>query len=167
MHKLAFFIIIAIVLTSCSRTYYIVRHAEKAVPSAGTAMNTPDDPALSDEGKARAEALKEILKDKNISAIYSTNTVRARTTAEPLSQHTGVSIQNYGPRPDSSFINKLKASKGNVLVVGHSNTVDDIVNSLLNQNKLSDLADKEYNNLFVVKYKRFFGTRIRYEGRQY
>jgi phosphohistidine phosphatase SixA len=167
MHKLAFVVTIAIFLTSCSRTYYIVRHAEKAVPSPGTTMSTPDDPPLSDQGKARAQALKEVLKDKNIASIYSTNTVRTRTTAEPLSQHTGVSIQTYGPRPDSTFINSLKNSNGNVLVVGHSNTVDDIVNGLVNQKKLSDLADSEYNNLFVIKYKRFFGTRIKYEGRQY
>lgn len=167
MQKLAFFLALALFLTSCSRTYYIVRHAEKAVPSLGTKMNTPDDPVLSDEGKARAQNLKEVLKDQNIAAIYSTNTIRARTTVEPLSQVLGVSIQTYGPRPDSTFINKLKASRGNTLVVGHSNTVDDIVNGLLNEKKLSDLADSEYNNLFVVKYKRFFGTKIRYAARKF
>jgi phosphohistidine phosphatase SixA len=167
MQKLAGLFVFALILTSCSHTYYIVRHAEKAVPSAGATMNTPDDPPLSDAGTKRAEALKETLKDKQIKNIYSTNTKRTRLTAEPLSASSRLTIQTYGPRPDSLFINKLKLLSTNTLIVGHSNTVDDVVNGLLNQNKLTDLADSEYDNLFVVRYKNFFGKRIKYERRKY
>lgn len=167
MQKLILFLVITFILTSCSHTYYIVRHAEKASASPGTTMNTPDDPPLSDEGSKRAEALKEILKDKKIKRIFSTNTKRTRLTAEPVSKLAGVSIETYGPRPDSAFISLLKGISGNVLVVGHSNTVDDVVNGLVNQKTLSDLADSEYDNLFVVRYKRFLGTKIRYERRKF
>ena len=167
MEKLAGLFVFALILTSCSHTYYIVRHAEKAVPSAGATMSTPDDPPLSDAGTKRAEALKEALKDKHIKNIYSTNTKRTRLTAEPLSASSALTIQTYGPRPDSLFINKLKMLSTNTLIVGHSNTVDDVVNGLLNQNKLTDLADSEYDNLFVVRYKNFFGKRIKYERRKY
>ena len=167
MQKLAGLFVFALILTSCSHTYYIVRHAEKAVPSAGTTMSTPDDPPLSEAGTKRAEALKEALKDKQVKNIYSTNTKRTRLTAEPLSASSGLTIQTYGPRPDSLFINKLKMLSTNTLIVGHSNTVDDVVNGLLNQNKLTDLADSEYDNLFVVRYKNFFGKRIKYERRKY
>jgi phosphohistidine phosphatase SixA len=156
-----------LLLTACSHTYYIVRHAEKAVPSAGVVMSTPDDPPLSDVGAKRAEALKEELKDNNIGHIFSTNTKRTMTTAEPLSKLTGITIQAYGPRPDSTFISRLKNLKGNTLIIGHSNTVDDIVNGLSNENKLTDLADSEYDNLFIVRYKRFFGTKVSYERRKY
>ena len=158
---------IALILTSCSHTYYIVRHAEKTVPSQGVTMNTPDDPPLSDVGIRRAEALKEVLKNKNIKNIYSTNTVRTRSTVEPLSKAAGLSIQTYGPRPDSNFINNLKKLNSNTLIVGHSNTVDEVINGLMNQQKLSDLADSEYDNLFVVKYKNFLGRRIKYERQKY
>ena len=167
MQKIAGLFAITLILTSCSHTYYIVRHAEKAVPSSGSTMNTPDDPPLSDAGMRRADALKEVLKDKKITNIYSTNTKRTRLTAEPLSRSTGSTIQTYGPRPDSAFINSLKKLKTNTLVVGHSNTVDDVVNGLLSQNQLSDLADSEYDNLFVVKYKTFFGRRIKYQRQKY
>lgn len=167
MQRLTGLFISVLMLTSCSHTYYIVRHAEKAVPSAGVTMNTPDDPPLSDGGTQRAEALKEALKGKQIKNIYSTNTKRTRLTAEPLSVAAGLTIQTYGPRPDSSFISKLKMLTTNTLIVGHSNTVDDVVNGLLNQNKLTDLADGEYDNLFVVRYKNFFGKRIQYERRKY
>lgn len=167
MHKLYGLLITTFLLTSCSRTYYVVRHAEKATPSPGTTMSTPDDPPLSEVGLKRAEALKSALSPKQIKNIFSTDTKRTRSTAEPLSAQTGVPIQKYGPRPDSGFIQKLKALGSNTLVVGHSNTVDDIVNGLLNQQKLTDLADSEYDNLFVVRFKRFFGTRISFEGRKY
>jgi len=167
MRKLTGLFFITLFLTSCSHTYYIVRHAEKAVPSPGTTMSTPDDPLLSDTGMKRADALREALKDKEVKNIFSTNTKRTRLTAEPLSAYAGVTIQTYGPRPDSPFINKLKVLKSNTLIVGHSNTVDEIVNGLTNANKLSDLADSEYDNLFVVRYKRFFGTKIKYERNKY
>jgi hypothetical protein len=40
-----------------------------------------------------------------------------------------------------------------VLVVGHSNTVDDIVNGLTGRAEMTDLADNEYGNAFIVKRK--------------
>src|SRR5215213_1082582 len=117
------FLSLFISLTACSQTYYIVRHAEKAVPDAGNTMMA-NDPPLSDIGKARANALLEALKNEKIAYIFSTNTTRTRTTAEPLSKHLNVLVQTYGPRPDSAFIQQLKALKKDALIVGHSNTVD-------------------------------------------
>lgn len=167
MHKFLGLLILTSFVTSCSHTYYITRHAEKAVPSVGDTMNTPDDPPLSLAGTKRAESLKEILKDKNIRNIFSTNTTRTRLTADPLSKYAGVSIQTYGSRPDSGFIHQLKKIKSNTLIIGHSNTVDEIVNGLSNESSLADLADSEYDNLFIVRYKRFIGTTIKYERKKY
>lgn len=161
-------IVVTFFLTACSHTYYVVRHAEKATPSPGLTMSTPNDPPLSAAGEQRAQALLNILKDKKVRVIFSTNTIRTRSTAEPLSRQTGVSIQTYGPRPDSAFIQQLKGVRTNVLVVGHSNTVDEIVNGLCNETKVAgDLADSEYDNLFVVKYKRFLGKKIIYERKKF
>lgn len=159
---------LSLLLTSCRHTYYVVRHAEKAIPSAGPTMSTPNDPPLSDAGALRAQALKDVLKDKNIAHIYSTNTIRTRSTAEPLRSFLGLNIQTYGPMPDSAFITQLKAVKHNTLIVGHSNTVDNIVNGLTNTTTIpADLQDREYDNLFVITYKRFLGTRIKYERLKY
>jgi broad specificity phosphatase PhoE len=167
MRNLLSFFITTILLTSCSHSYYIVRHAEKAVPSAGTTMSTPDDPTLSEAGAKRAETLKQVLIDKNIRHIFSTDTRRARLTADPLSRHTGLAIKFYGPRTDSSYINQLKNIKENTLIVGHSNTVDDLVNGLTSEKKLSDLADSEYDNLFIVRYRNFPGKKISYNRIKY
>jgi phosphohistidine phosphatase SixA len=68
-----------------------------------------------------------------------------------------IQIQLYSSKPDSmdAFIRQLKAiRKGNVLVVGHSNTVDDIANKLCGKTVVpGDLKDNEYDNIFIVKRK--------------
>jgi 2,3-bisphosphoglycerate-dependent phosphoglycerate mutase len=155
---------LVIVFSSCSKTtYYVVRHAEKAAAAPGMTSDVP----LSAKGDDRAKQLREILKDKKISFIYSTQTIRTTSTAKPLSDAISVPIQIYNSKDTSNtLINQLKAiEKKNVLVVGHSNTVDDIVNKLTGRQILSDLADSVYNNLFIVKKvgKRFKFTRKIYE----
>lgn len=141
-------------LASCTHTYYVVRHAEKATPSEGPAMSTPNDPPLSATGLQRAKALKNVLSDKSIRYIYSTNTIRTRSTAQPLSDLLNLTIQTYGPRPDSAFIQQLKLLKKNTLIVGHSNTIDDIANMLAGENKVEgDLPESVYDQLFIIRYK--------------
>ena len=150
---------IAMIFCSCgSVKYFIVRHAEKESPAMGSTMNTTGDPSLSSAGKARAIELMEELKDDNIIYIFSTNTIRTISTAQPLNNLRGAThIELYSSSKDSldGFIQKLKAiSKGNSLVVGHSNTVDDIVNKLCGTVQVpSDLKDSDYDNLFIVTRK--------------
>ena len=157
MRSIITVLLASFLLTACGHTYYVVRHAEKANNTA----NTPLSPA----GEARAQALKEILKDTKIDYIFSTNTVRTMTTAEPARAQRSLTTQNYGPMPDSAFFQKLKALKKNVLVVGHSNTVDDIVNGLTGQKTVpGDLPDTEYSNLFIVTVK---GKKVKFERRSY
>jgi phosphohistidine phosphatase SixA len=149
-----------LLLLSCSTTYYIVRHAEKA--SAEPNMST--DVPLTDAGKQRAEKLKEILKDKMIRYVFSTNTIRTKTTAEPTANYFKLKTELYS-KSDSAFISKLKSVKKNTLITGHSNTVDDIVNMLCNEIKVeADLKDNEYDNLFVVKRKgrKYFFEKLKY-----
>jgi hypothetical protein len=48
----------------------------------------------------------------------------------------------------------MNIKKGDVLIVGHSNTVDDIVNRLAGKTVVSgDLKDNAYDNLFILKRK--------------
>lgn len=143
-------IILLIVLVSClscSHSYYIVRHAEKAAAPAS-------DPLLSEAGLKRAEQIKTILKDKKIGEVYATNTTRAKSTAQPTADYFHQTITIYGPTPDAAFIRQLKSKKKNILIVGHSNTVDDIVNGLAGEKKVAaDLQDNEYNWLYIIKVK--------------
>ncbi len=141
---------ISVFLHSCSQTFYVVRHAEKAVQEANMTSDVP----LSETGKQRAEKLKDLLKGKRIGLVYSTNTIRTRSTAQQTADYFKLPITTYAPKPDSTFISLLKSKKQNTLVVGHSNTVDDIVNMLCGGKKVaSDLKDTEYDNLYVIKRK--------------
>jgi phosphohistidine phosphatase SixA len=151
-------LILVVFLYSCGNTYYIVRHAEKAKGIDPATMMTATDPPLTLEGQERTLKLKEILSGKNVRHFYSTNTLRTISTAKPLKElFLNTTIKIYSSKPDSmdAFIQELKSiRKGNVLVVGHSNTVDDIANKLCGKTVVpGDLKDNEYDNLFIVKRK--------------
>lgn len=149
---------------SCTRTIYVVRHAEKAPVAAGTNMSATDPP-LSEVGQQRAEALKEVMKSKKIGYIYSTNTIRTRATAEPTRAHFGLTIETYPPFGDAAFFAKVRSLKKNALIIGHSNTLDNIVNGICGSTKIQgDLPETEYNHLFIIKKK---GKKFMLEQRKY
>ena len=161
--------LLLILFSSCgSVKYYIVRHAEKETASAGTMMNTPNDPPLSAAGRVRAIELREALKGKGVRYIFSTNTIRTISTVQPFNELRGATkIELYNTKDSLDFlIQKLKEiKKGNSLIVGHSNTVDDIVNKLCGEIKIpKDLPDSEYDNLYIVTKK---GNRMKFENKTY
>lgn len=164
------YIIFCVLLISCTRTYYVVRHAEKAETTDSVAKNMQNDLPLSEAGKVRAIVLRDMLKKKNIEYIFSTNTSRTLSTAQPLSEIINVPVQQYTNKDTLDlFIERLQGlKKGNVLIVGHSNTIDEIVNTLVGSIQVpGDLKESEYDNLFVIKYKRFLNKKIDFEKIKY
>lgn len=159
MYK-AIFVIAGIFLYSCKATnYYVVRHAERA-----SASNMSADVPLSDVGKQRAQALKQALEKEGIKHVFSTNYVRTKTTAQPLADAIHVPVEIYDPR-DSTFPAKLKTMKGNILIVGHSNTVDELVNGISGRREVpGDLNDAQYGDLFIIKKK---GNRLTVERKRF
>lgn len=155
MRYILIFCIVA--LSACGNTIYIVRHAEKEPVPAGASQQAASDPPLSEAGNQRANDLKGILENQGIQTIYSTNYKRTISTAMPLSNSRNIPIQTYNSRKDSmdAFISRLRTiRKGNVLVVGHSNTIDDLANKLANSTVVpGDLDESEYDNLFILKRK--------------
>lgn len=157
------FAFLLFLFTSCNRnTFYIVRHAEKAT----AAPNMSSDVPLSEAGEQRAIALKKILAKEKIKSIFSTQTIRTTSTAKPLAELKGITIQIYSPRDTvDRFISRVKnIKKGSVLIVGHSNTVDDLVNKMMGQTLLTDLPETEFDNLFIVKRK---GKKYSFERKKY
>jgi phosphohistidine phosphatase SixA len=157
------------VLSSCGNTFYITRHAEKAKPLAGMSVLEANDPPLSDSGILRALVLKDILKSKSVRYIFSTNYKRTISTAKPLDEYlTSTYTQIYNPKKDSTdaFIEKLKLiRKGNVLIVGHSNTIDDIANKLCGSTVVpADLKETDYDNLYQIKRR---GDKYIFKGKTY
>jgi 2,3-bisphosphoglycerate-dependent phosphoglycerate mutase len=146
--RFLFLLLFTVPFCSCkTTTYYISRHAEKA-----GAMST--DPPLTDEGEKQAQDLKNYLSDKKIGAVFSTNTIRTKATAKPTAEHYNLLVNIYEVVRSATLMDSLKAhNRRNVLVVGHSNTVDDMVNRLTGTNTMTDLPDSEYGSLFVVRKK--------------
>ena len=105
--------------------------------------------------------LAYLLQSSNIDAIYSTNYIRTESTAEPLANMLGIEIQNYETY-DSSFIDDvIDEHKGkNILIVGHSNTIPDLVNELIDEEKYKDLVDSEYNKIFVVTISNTYSKSV-------
>jgi 2,3-bisphosphoglycerate-dependent phosphoglycerate mutase len=128
---------------------FLVRHAERADAGMAAAKMAGADPELSDAGKARAAALAALLKDAKISAIFTTEYKRTRDTAQPLAAATGVAAAAIDSKDAAGLIDKVKASAGNVLVVGHSNTVPEIIKALGVGEPVA-IPDDQFDNLFVV-----------------
>lgn len=129
--------------SSDGKTIFVTRHMQKA---------EGNDPPLSREGAVSAERLADILADENVSAIFATSTRRAMETAAPLSNRTGMAVTAYDPRDPQLLVTAVAASKGSVLIVGHSNTVHDLIERLGGQPPIQ-LADDDYGRVFVIDAK--------------
>lgn len=164
MNKLIFILGVLFLLSCKTTTYYVVRHAEKETATTMSNTTMTSDVPLSAVGKQRAEALKDLLGKENIKHIYSTNFIRTKSTVQPLADAIQVPIEIYDLK-DPAFISKLKSIDGNVLIVGHSNTVDDLVNELSGTKEINgDLPDSEYGDLFVVNKR---GDKFTFEKKHF
>jgi broad specificity phosphatase PhoE len=135
--------------TAAQQTIFLIRHAERADTVKGAPATMAPDPDLSEAGRARAASLATVLKDANITAIYTTKYKRTQQTAAPLAKARGVSPTIVKGDDNDALIKDLRAQKGNVLVVGHSNTVPGIIKSL-GVSASIEIGDEEFDNLFVV-----------------
>lgn len=126
----------------------VVRHAERADAAAG-APTMGADPSLSAAGHARAAALAEMLKDLGVTNIFVTEYKRTQETAGPLAKALNLSPTTIAAKDTQRLVERVRQSKGAVLVVGHSNTVPDIIKTLGVTTPVT-VGDDEYDNLFIV-----------------
>ena len=128
----------------CS-TFYLIRHAEKVRTD-----KSDKDPKLNEYGMLRAIKWQEYFSDKNISKIYSTNYKRTLETVKPIQESSDIIPIIYSPS-DIDYKNFIMSNKIEVvLIVGHSNTIPDFVNGLINENVYSQIDDLNNSNLYVV-----------------
>jgi len=146
----AFLIVVSLAATAAAQqTVFVVRHAERADTAAGAAPTMAADPELSDAGRARAESLAAALEDAEVVAIFATEFKRTQATAAPLAKALGLQVTTISSKEPAKLIQAVKSAGGNVLVVGHSNTVPAIVKDLGVAAPIT-VGDAEYDNLFVV-----------------
>jgi phosphohistidine phosphatase SixA len=145
-------IILVCTMIHCKSTkVYIVRHAEKST-------NPPKDPDLTAEGRERAQYLATLLKNKEIKAVYSTETRRTIQTAEPFSLQEGLAIKTYKNDTLQKFLYNILDADQNALIVGHSNTVIRMLKELDLQPSLKEIPENDYDNFFIVTLRSKDGS---------
>jgi phosphohistidine phosphatase SixA len=134
----------------------IIRHADKASEPA-------NDPGLTQAGVKRAQDLVTALGDAGVIGIITTQMRRTRETAEPLATKIGVTPEVVTIPADelgrvsrnlSSHLAALQAALhhyagGVVLVVGHDNSVPELI-AALGGPHFPNICGTVYDNLFVV-----------------
>lgn len=120
---------------------YVSRHAEKT--------SEGKDPGLTPQGQARARGLALVLSKAGIKNVFSSTAQRARQTAQPLAALAAVEVQLYDAGKPAVVIGRIKALPGPTLLVGHSNTVPDLV-KMLGGTPGTPIADDEFDRLYQV-----------------
>ncbi|TKC00641.1 SixA phosphatase family protein [Pedobacter cryophilus] len=156
MKKTLIFFLFAILISINVRAQkaskiWIVRHAEKQTIDPKNA-----NPALNAEGEKRAEDLAEYLKKEKVDYIFSTDYLRTKQTAAPLAKQKGLEIETYNPKNHAVLVQKIKSlpQGKNSLIVGHSNTVLEILALLGGTAPVKTLTDDDYDFLFKLSLKR-------------
>ncbi len=122
-------------------TLFLVRHADMVTQDA--------DAVLSERGQLRSECLSRTLKDANLSAIYATDRKRTQQSTAKLARSTGLPVTVLPKDDINTLVSKLRAAHGNVLVVGHSETLPAIVEQL-GGGTVSKIGLYEFDRLIVV-----------------
>lgn len=146
-------LIVVLLMLGCSApptTLVLVRHAEK---------QTGDDPALTERGEARAQALVAVASEAlggPPTAIYHTPFRRTRLTAQPAAEASGVRPVVFpvegGAEEHARLLARAilqKEQGGRVLVVGHSNTVP-LLLAEFGMEQPPEIPESRYDDLFVV-----------------
>jgi broad specificity phosphatase PhoE len=136
--------------SATTTTIVLVRHAEKQL---GTITDAP----LSPQGELRATRLAQMLGDAEtfgrVRRIYVTNTRRAQQTAAETAQRLGITPVIVESRSSSEELARraLRENRGGLaLIVGHSNTVPEIVAALAHVDKVPPIGEEEFDTMYVV-----------------
>jgi broad specificity phosphatase PhoE len=154
--RTSFAVLITIALSAsfaaaADHVIFVVRHAERAAtndPNASKRM-MGDDPPLSPAGQARAARLATMLASAGVQRIYTTEFQRSRQTAAPLADRLKIKPVMAPANDAAPLVAQLRRAAGNVLVVGHSNTIPDLLKKLGVKEEIK-MADDQFDDLFVV-----------------
>ena len=136
-------------------TLFVMRHAEKV-----TVAPDDPDPALSQAGEARALELAQHFgrapKGQGLDAIIVSEFQRTQATVRPLANRLGIPVIVVPAKEPAQAAKRALSENrgGRVLIVGHSNTVPDIVKELSGED-VGEMAETEYGIVYVVSVPRF------------
>jgi len=98
----------------------------------------------------RAKGWATYFEPMRIDEIYVTDFKRTKQTASMIEKQKMISPEHYEPNTLYSK-NFLKKTNGkNILIVGHSNTIPQLANKLIGEEKFGDMDDNDNATLFKV-----------------
>ena len=119
----------------------IVRHAEK--------IDNSEDADLSPRGREHAEHLVRVLQDAHISAIFTSERKRTQETAAPVAKSLGLTPTVVSAKDYGALVSKVRQVRDAALVVGHGNTIPEIIKALGVETQVK-IPDDDYSDLFVI-----------------
>lgn len=124
-------------------TLILVRHAEKAGPKG--------DVPLTEAGKARALALAHVLRNANITAIFTTNLQRTQQTAAPIAKALKLSPIILPVEDAAGLAAKLAAlpAGSTALVVNHNPVVLQLATAFGAKN-VAEMSEQEYDRMMIL-----------------
>jgi broad specificity phosphatase PhoE len=122
---------------------YLVRHAEREDASS--------DSKLSAAGETRAVRLAEWLRTARITHIYTSEFRRTIQTAAPFATASHLSPQQTPASDRDALTTRIGAlgAHDRALVVGHSNTIPELIRAFGVQTPVA-ILDTEFDNIFIV-----------------
>jgi len=136
--------------SATTTTIVLLRHAEK---QAGAI----DDAPLTPQGELRAARLAQMFGDSEsfgrVQRIYVTDTRRTQQTAAGIAQRLNLKPVVVEAKTSTADLASrvLQENRGGLaLVVGHSNTVPQLVAALAHADKVPAIGDEEFDTLYVV-----------------
>jgi len=140
--------------TADATTVIVIRHAEKDV--AANAV----DPPLTPAGEARAALLARMFGDAGglgrVDAIYVSPALRNRLTVEPLAARLGLRPIVAPAEDPAGLAHRVlhEHRGGRVLIVGHTDTVPQIVATLSGNPNIAPIGAEEYGTMYIVTVPR-------------
>jgi broad specificity phosphatase PhoE len=120
--------------------FYVMRHLQKGDGA---------DPGLTPEGHLYAQRLVDMLASRPPKAIYVSPTRRARESAALVAARWKLVPKDYDPGDTPGLVARVLAERGPVLIVGHSNTVPEIVEGLSGERPAA-LGDSDYDDIWFI-----------------
>lgn len=151
MRILVVIFFMAFLAASCSnendnKVIYMVRHAEKdEVPK--------NNPPLTTDGVIRSVDLASWFRNIEIDTIFTTDFVRMRETAKPISEDKSLEFSIYNAKDYDGFAKQLKKMKADtILIIGHSNTILEQIEALGFDKPQEEIKENEYDKIFELRF---------------
>ena len=136
-------------------TVFLIRHAERE-------DEPRQDPPLKKEGVARSQELARLLSGAGIKAIFTSQFTRTKQTGEPLATKLGLTVTSFTLKSNPSnprliavestqeVAGKILERSGeSVLVIGHSNSIPDVI-KMLGGDTVPSIDERRFDDLFIV-----------------